>query len=205
MGSRLSEEFHRLSEFCMGKEITLKELVSHVGSRSQALLSMVLAVPFFIPIPLPGISTIFGAIIMISGFRIAFNKKPWLPSFIARRRISGNLMAKGFMKASKFTKRIEKWISPRAKFLHRHPRIQMVNGLCVMLCGFILAIPLPPLTNFLPAITVFLISLGILEEDGLFIGVGYFFFLLTLTFFTLLPILGVEGMQQMFSKNTEQS
>jgi hypothetical protein len=201
---RLSSEFERISEFCAGKHISLSELVAHVGSRSQALLSMVLAVPFFILLPLPGISTIFGIIILISGLRIALNKSPWLPTIIGRRRISGNLLAKGFTKAAKVTKKIEKWVRPRGQFLHKNRKMQMINGFCVMICGFILAIPLPPVTNFLPAMTVFLISLGILEEDGLFISLGYFFFLLTLTLFTLLPILGFEGLEEMFSKKQEE-
>lgn len=64
----------------------------------------------------------------------------------------------------------------------------------LMCCGFFLALPLPPGTNFLPGLTTFLLSLGILEEDGYCLLVAHFIFTLVLGFYIALPIVGIEAL-----------
>ena len=50
----------------------------------------------------------------------------------------------------------------------------MINGLVIFFCGFVLSLPLPiPFTNTIPAIAILLLSMGMMEEDGLFILLGY--------------------------------
>jgi len=65
--------------------------------------------------------------------------------------------------------------------------MQVVNGLLIFLLGSFLALPLPiPLTNLAVGWSIFLVTLGLLEDDGVFVLVGYLVFLLTLMFFILI-------------------
>lgn len=194
----LSEECGRLAEICNKATITLGELAKHIESRDQALLALVLSVPFLFLIPLPGLSTICGFIVCIVGIRIAIGKSLWLPRFLARRPFSGHLLAKILLKCKSVAKKLEKIVRPRGEFLSKHPGMLRLNGILLAITGFYLLLPLPPGTNFPPGLTSILLCLGILEEDGLMIVLGYIVFLLTTALFILLPFLGLEGFRELF-------
>lgn len=191
---RLSEEFRRLAFSCSEKDMSLKELAVQTESRAQALLTLILSVPFLFFIPLPGLSIIFGAFIMINGLRITAKKKLWFPSLLLRKRISSYALKKAFLIAERWAIRIERFVRPRGEIFHRHPFFERINGIMLMCCGFFLALPLPPGTNFLPGLTTFLLSLGILEEDGYCLLVAHFIFTLVLGFYIALPIVGIEAL-----------
>ena len=196
---KLSQEFSKLAEFCSSKDFTLRELAQYSEARTQALLTLVLSIPFLLFIPLPGLSMFCGVFICLNGFRIAAKKKLWFPPFLMRKKFSSQKLKHLFLFAHKWTVRLEKWIKPRGKVIHAHPFFERFNGSILATCGFFLILPLPPGTNFLPGLTTLLVSLGVLEEDGACLIAGYFFFLCTLAFFTLLPFFGVKELTEMFS------
>lgn len=194
---RLSEEFQRLAHSCKEKDLTLKELVGLLHARAQALITLILSLPFVLFVALPGLSVIFGVFIFFNGIRIATNRSLWFPHFLLKRKMSGATLAKGFLTGAKVTKKIEKFIKPRGQFLIKHPKLQMLHGIILAICGFLLALPLPPGTNFLPGLTSALMSIGLLEEDGLFVILSYIAFILTLAFFTILPFYGIEELKSL--------
>ncbi len=202
MSHRLSTEFQRLADVCKGKDLTLKELVALLDVRAEAFIILILALPFVCFIFLPGLSIIFGSFIFLNGIRIATRRPLWFPHFLLKRKMSGSTLAKGFVVAEKLVKRVEKFIKPRGHFLIQHPQLQVFHGCILAICGFLCAIPLPPGTNFLPGLTAVLISIGILEEDGLFIVFGYVTFILTLAFFTILPFYGFKELFVVFKKRS---
>jgi hypothetical protein len=72
--------------------------------------------------------------------------------------------------------------------------MKRVNGAMLAALGIFLALPLPiPLTNVITAWAIFLISLGILEDDGLFIFLGYGLFFCALIVLILL-IIGTKSL-----------
>lgn len=195
---RLSEEFHSLAHKYQHRHVTLKEILVHLTPRGQALVTLFLALPFAIFLPIPGLSIPFGIFIMLNGFRIAARKGVWVPKFLYKREISGSLLNKSFYKIEKLLKFLEKFVKPRGKFLNIHPKLQLLNGAVLGLAGFFLALPLPPGTNFLPGWTALIMSLGILEEDGVFVVIGYVLICLSIAFFVLLPIVGLEKFHEFF-------
>jgi hypothetical protein len=189
---KLSEEFHRLSLSFHQKDVTLKELARHTDSNAQAFFTLLLSLPFLFFIPLPGLSTLFGVFIMVNGIRITARKKLWFPRFLSERKISVYALKKMLKTAHRWAVRLERLVQPRGRLLHKHPFFCKVNGLMLMVSGLFLALPLPPGTNFLPALTTFLLSLGILEEDSYCLVVSYFFFVLCLAFYIALPTIGLS-------------
>ena len=65
------------------KEVNFSEIVDIVGKDSLVLLSIFLSLVFLIPVSIPGVSTIFGAGILLIGITRLLNLKPWLPKAIA--------------------------------------------------------------------------------------------------------------------------
>jgi hypothetical protein len=61
--------------------------------------------------------------------------------------------------------------------------------------AFVLLLPLPPGTNFPPALCIILMAGGLLERDGRFILAGYLAFALNVVFFALFAIYGQRLIQ----------
>ena len=69
--------------------------------------------------------------------------------------------------------------------------INRINGLSLTTGGILLLFPLSfiPFSNTLPALSVLLLALGMLQRDGIFILAGYFTLLLTILYFGGLALL----------------
>ncbi|MCI0382602.1 MAG: exopolysaccharide biosynthesis protein [Chlamydiae bacterium] len=174
------------------KEVTFESFIDHLGSLAPALVILFLSIPFVLWIAPPGLSIFFGIIIMLNGYRIAKKKRVWIPKFLRNKKIARERIMWFLLKAGKFIAKCEKWIKPRGKFIHRHPIFKIINGWVLAISGFFLALPLPPGTNFTPALTSLLTAIGILEEDGLFILLGYLVFAITFVLYVIFPIFGIQ-------------
>jgi hypothetical protein len=192
---RLSGELGRLALLCHGDSITLRRLTDAMGIRGHALLTLFLSFPFLLPIPLPGLSLFFGACIAIAGSRMALGKAHWFPKSWMERPLSARILLRIFLTSEKLMRRLEVWVKPRGAFFHAYWWVRPLNGILIACCGVFLALPLPPGTNFPPAVAIILLSTGSLEEDGVFLWLGYIAFILNVVFFTLLPFLGLQGIR----------
>jgi len=57
----------------------------------------------------------------------------------------------------------------------------------IAIAALLLALPLPiPFTNMIPGWAIFLIALGLMERDGLFILAGHLVLFISLAYFALL-------------------
>ena len=96
--------------------------------------------------------------------------------------------------------RLEQFIHPRVSLLTHGPTMGRVNGLLLALSGLLLMAPLPlPLSNTLPAYGALLLAVGSLERDGYCVVAGYIMLLLTLSYFTVVAILGEIGVRAILS------
>lgn len=180
----------------------LHTLIDEMTSRSHAFLTFFFSLPFFLPIPLPGLSTLLGLVMAVAGIGMFLNKKPWLPKAILTKQVPTQILGKIFEKAEKMSKVLEKLIRPRSVFVLRYPWIRQLNGLAIAMCSLLLALPLPPGTNLPPAAAILLLSVGSLEEDIVFIGLGYLVFAANLLFFGGLFFFGIDGLQWIWNNMT---
>lgn len=190
---KLSEEFIFFASRLKGENVTLGKLLQMVEVRGHSLLLILLSFPFMLPIPIPGLSIIFGLVIVLAGVRIALSLPPWIPQFILSREISTDRAKKLFAGASKILARAEKLLKPRFTTIFRSKWIRPIDGFLLIIMGAVLALPLPPGTNFPPALSILCMGLGMLEKDGLFIIFSYIFFALNVAVFSLIAFLGYEG------------
>jgi hypothetical protein len=173
--------------------LSLKEIVSILGYSSHYVSLLFLTIPFLQPIPLIGLSTPAGILIAISSLCIIFSKKLYLPKFLRNHETPAKKINKMTEFLLSISKKINRWLHPRGKFMHHHVFLRKFNGLLLLCSGILLSLPLPfPLTNTLPAYTIMVLCLGSLKEDGLFIGIGWIFFAITIAYFCTLTQLSVS-------------
>lgn len=174
---RLSQRFGKLAEQCDDRDFTLADLLVIFGDRAHALVVLLITAPFAL-IPLPGLSAPFGLVVAISGLCIAFRLPMWLPKRLRDRPWPRATLKKIFATTAKFVGWFEGFVRPRLLFLCESGAMRVVAGLVIMASGLILALPLPPGTNFPPAIVGVFLSLAVLERDGVLMILGVLLFVL---------------------------
>lgn len=188
----LEEEILLLQEEAKKRQLTIKEILHILSGKGRPILLLLLALPFCQPIQIPGMSTPFGLAVAFIGLRMSFGKHVWLPKSLLSYRISSEILGKITDTALKLIRKIKTWIYPRMPWLCHSPLMEILNGIVICLLGIFLALPLPiPLSNLAAAWSIFFFALGILEDDGLLVLIGYVTTFLTIIIMILM-VLSVE-------------
>lgn len=171
--------------------LSLAEIVGDLSGKGRFILLLVLSVFFCQPLQIPGMSVPFGLVIAFIGIRMVFEKQVWLPKKILAKNVSAKKIQKIIEKFLKILKKLRRFLHPRMRWLSEHKVMKVVNGCVIVFLGLGLALPLPvPLTNIAAGWAIFFLALGLLEEDGIFVLLGYVgtlgtFLLLALIVFSL--------------------
>lgn len=151
------------------ERISIADLLHALEHRAIGALMFIFAVPNAIPVP-PGVSAILGAPLIFLSFQLMIGRRPWLPRIITDRSLSRVDFEKVVDLTAPWLAKAERLMRPRFQFLARPPAEYLVGAICLLL-SIILFLPIP-LGNMLPAFTICVLALGILERDGLWIGFG---------------------------------
>ncbi len=170
---RLSDALVQLRTLAAAGPLTFGGLLDALNSRGHAFVCLVLGFPFLTPVPLPGVSIPFGIMIVVVAFCMVAGLPPWMPTTWRGRVLPAELVVKVIDFALKVLRKIEFLVRPRGQIFLKFPGVIRVSGLAMAFCGGILALPLPPGTNFPPALGVVLIAIGVLESDSIVLGLGY--------------------------------
>ncbi len=185
----LEEGILLLQEESKAGPLSIAEILHILSGKGRSVVLILLSIPFCQPIQIPGVSTPFGLAIAFIGLRMLFGKRIWLPKKLLAKKVPSNTFEKITDKTLVLLRKIKPWIHPRLTGLCHSPYMKKVNGLVIIILGILLALPLPiPFSNLAAAWSIFLIALGMLEDDGVFILIGYFLFLLTVAFFLLMGL-----------------
>ena len=152
--------------------LSINEITCAVGEKGFGLLLIVLSLPSALPVPAPGYSTPFGVVMALIALQMIRDRKTvWLPQRLGTIRIKPKLAKTMLGTASKFLNKIERYIRPRQKWIRgRAGQASLAFVVLNMACLMMLPIPL---TNTFPAIVIFVIGVGLSEEDGL-LAIGAF-------------------------------
>jgi hypothetical protein len=181
---KTSEEFQLLSEKLSHEDVSINDIIHALGHKGHPILFLILACPFLIPVPLPGVSVVLGTIIAIFGFDYLRASEIRLPGKLGNLKITSSTLKKILLNAVKWLRRIEPYIHPRHENLIRtNGLLEKFSAFMIIISAVILLLPLPPGTNFPPALVITLLSLGLIEKDLVLIGVGVVAFILKIFFF----------------------
>lgn len=188
-GYNLKEALLALKAYETQPSITIEQLIKALSGKGRSLIVAFLTIPFCQPLQIPGLSTPFGIVITFFGLRMMLGKEIWLPRKILNRPIKIQTLKKITDRAIAILDKTKSFIHPRLHFMYQSQVMEKINGILICILGILLALPLPvPLTNLTSAWSIFLISLGTIENDGLLILLGFICTLLTFSFFLAILI-----------------
>lgn len=194
--STLSIIFEMIGLSLKKEDLTVGEFFLDLGERSHALIIFVFSLPFLTPIPIPGLSVIFGGVIMISSFAMIFNLPIRVPNYLSKKNISSQRMSSIITYLSKYLWRLEKIVHPRGEMIIEHFVGRTFICILIFISGFVLALPLPPGTNFPPAFVCLTLSIAILEKDFVMVIFGSAGFIAMTFFFSTIAHLITKAILQ---------
>jgi hypothetical protein len=153
------------------RPVYLGDLVDQTADRGFGLLLVVLGLPMLIPVLPPGSSTIVGSI--YAAFAVQMLRgvpRPWIPRRFRDRELSAGTIRALRERGIPIVRAIERFSRPRGTWVSEQVAVRAA-GVVVLLMGLVLLSPLPFL-NTLPALSVMLIGVGLLNRDAVFMLAG---------------------------------
>jgi len=168
-----------------GATITLRRLLELVGEHGLLFLCALLTIPFLIPVSIPGVSTVFGAGIILIAVGITANRLPWLPRRLMERELDAEKLSGILRRGVAVVARVEAYIRPRMQGITGSGVAARVNGMAIIFAGGLLMAPLGliPFSNTLPAFAILLLAIGMSQRDGVVVLAGYAMIVATLVYF----------------------
>ncbi len=166
----ISRRLFQLADDAEGDTVTLDWILAQLHERAFGLFLLVLALPCCIPF-LYGIPQIVALPLMFVSAQILFGRtSPWLPARLGAREVTKSGLQSLAERARPWLERIEALSRPRLGAL-THPPIDRVVGIALVLFSASILVPLPG-TNTVPGFAVVIISMGLLQRDGILVLVG---------------------------------
>lgn len=195
--NKLSKRIEAIAAKQSAEGITIGKLLDYMGEHAFGMLLLFLSMPVALPIPSIGYATPLGLIIMSLAVQMMLAKpEPYLPEKARNYLIKKSIADKMLSSVVWFLRKVEHLIYPRFSFATGKTWERLL-GVVICILALIMALPFP-LTNTIPAMVIFFIALGLLENDGLvcLLGfcVGTLLIMIYLGAFLVFIVYGVKGL-----------
>ena len=181
--------------------MALGDLLDQFGNDGLLLLTIFLTLVFLIPVSIPGVSTAFGAAILLVGLSRLRGKPLWLPARLRGRSIPTSRLRPALDRGLTWVRRLETISRPqRLPALAHDGMVGVINNLAFILAALLLMAPFGfvPFSNTLPAIALLLFAIGFLQKDGGAVLLGHLANVATLVYFGVLIGGGGLAVKEMF-------
>lgn len=196
--SKVSDELERW--LTSDGEKTLGSLIELFEEKSFAILFVVLLGVPALPLPTGGATHVFEIIAMLLALElIAGREEIWLPQRWRGLELAGEKQQRFIAALMKMIRRLERLSKPRLRFLFNHRLSNIVFGLLVI-GGSLAAFLAPPFTGLdtLPALSVVLLSLGVLLEDFLVVVAALLLGVAGIALEVVLGSAAIGGVEKLF-------
>lgn len=153
-----------------GEKVTLVQMLRYLRGRAFGMIMVLLAVLSLIP-NLFGHTILTGLLIMILGLQMALG---YTHIRLPRKVLGMSFSRAGLKKVMEVTApqiaRIEFFLKPRLIFMTEDIGRRIIGSIIIPL-AFLILIPFP-LSNAIPALGILILSLGLIEKDGLVVLLG---------------------------------
>ncbi|GAA6119222.1 exopolysaccharide biosynthesis protein [Acidovorax sp. FG27] len=182
-----------------GDSVTLRTMIERSGREGMLLVCALATLPFLIPVSIPGVSTVFGAAIVLLAGALFMNRLPWLPRRVLDRPLDTARLVPVLRKGARLVGRIDHWVRPRWPAMTAGA-LRRLNCAAIVFGGLLLMAPLGPIpfSNTAPAVGILLLAVGLLQRDGLFVLLGYLGLVLSVAYFGVLGYLAWTGGTYLF-------
>ncbi len=166
----ISDRLTQLAQDAPEAEVRLDWILGQLHERAFGVFLMVLALPCCIPF-LYGVPQVVSLPLMFVAAQILLGRAaPWMPARLGARTVSKASLTNLADRARPWLRRIEAISRPRLSALTRKPLDQAVGAALVLFSASIL-VPLPG-TNTVPGIAVVIVSMGLVQRDGILVLLG---------------------------------
>jgi hypothetical protein len=172
----LGEKLNVMTDNLPTSGVSLAEIRDIVGQDGLLVLIAFLAIVFMVPVSIPGVSTVFGAAILMIGTSRLLGCNLWLPKCIAHRALPTEKLRTGLNQSSLWLHRLERLSRPhRLNWLTSTWLAEILNNCALITASALLMAPfgLIPFSNTLPALALLFLAIGLLQHDGLCILLGH--------------------------------
>lgn len=155
---------------------TLNEVLQGLEGRGPLTLLVLLNLPFMTPIILPGLSILFGLVMVYLSAQMLLGRPVRLPVLLGDRRIPGPVLSRVVRAGVKGVRWLERGIHPRPTRWVTSAAARRLNAALILWLALLLALPLPPTipgSNLIPGGAILLLALSMAEEDGVVIRWAY--------------------------------
>ena len=156
------------------EKVTLADIFNLTEERIFGFLLAILSLPSALPVPAPGYSVPFGIAMFFLAIQLIMGRdRPWLPAKMLQGSMKLETVQKFVKMGTPWIERIENVTKPRVAYICTSLPGRVMLGVAIALMSISMMIPIPG-TNTIPAIGIFVISFGLLEDDGAICIVGLF-------------------------------
>ncbi len=182
---------------------TLGELLDVFGDEGLLLLTMMMTVVFLIPVSIPGVSTVFGAAILLIGVSRLSGRPLWLPQRLRQRALPVDKLRPALARGMVWVRRLEKVSRPhRLSGLAQGRGAELVNNLAFILAALLLMAPFGfiPFSNTFPGVALLFYAIGMIQRDGGAILLGHLGNIATMVYFGVLIGGGGVAVHEVFQR-----
>lgn len=167
-----SETLRKLGEKPPEGQTKISDLIEDFHENGIFITLIFFALPVAIPLPYPpGFTTVMGIPLVILSLQLLKgSQKVWLPQKVNRYEIKNTTLQMISNKAVPLLVKLERYVKPRFVFANSVYCEQFV-GFINLISAILVALPIP-LTNAVPALGITVMTLGLLNRDGLVIIAG---------------------------------
>lgn len=195
----ISEILTSFAENATGERVVVGDLIETMEQRGHGMAMLVLSLPMLLPVTPPGVSAVVGLPSALIALQLILRRPHvWLPGFIRRRSMPVEQFRKVVEKTAPYIARIEKLLKPRLTFL-TEALGEFLIGVGVLMMALLLVLPVP-FTNIPLGLSIALLSMGLIQRDGIVvlagtvIGTVTAILMVTLGWSALIGIFGLIGL-----------
>lgn len=184
-------------------DITLREIRDLVEEDGLLVLTIFLCIVFMIPVSIPGVSTVFGGAILLIGICRTLGRNLWLPRKLLERKLPSDKVKSALQKGRKWTLWAQKASrSGRMGWILGTGGRETLANISLAYGAVLLMAPFGgvPFSNTLPALALILLSMGMLQRDGLSILFGHLMNILSSLYFFFLFYGGWALLKKLFER-----
>jgi hypothetical protein len=154
-----------------GPRVKFGDLRDALDDRGFGVLLFIFAFPNLVAANIPLLSSVLGLPLVLLGAQLTYGRhKPWFPRWLTEQSFPREKFTAFMLRALPYLERTEKLFRPRLTALLSWTAERFI-GVVVLILAIILALPIP-FGNWLPALSISIIGLAIVERDGLAVLVG---------------------------------
>ena len=151
--------------------LSIGEALESMGPAGIAFTVLFLAIPALTPIPGP-FGMVFGTTLALVSLQISAGRRTvWLPALVRNRQVTFATFDLIVRHAIPMIARVEKVVRADRMEVLTGPTAQALLGLPIFLLAVVIALPIP-FGNVLPVLSLVILSVAMMEGDGLVTLIG---------------------------------